>query len=257
MRVPVLLLGLALPSILGCAAPAPQRTAEERPAREAPPVMSSHGQDGLNAFVLETLRSYPVDGSFGYYWPKPGEDPWEGTTQDVVYGGRKLTSGDPLRRSYCCGLTFEVYVNALLAANGGGPVAGVSADELHELRLRFFGDSKQVHERRRLAQFGLESLGLGRSIVELEEALPGDFVQFWRHSGSGHSAIFVGWVRREGAIAGLTYWSSQGSTKGIGYCTEWIGPDGVKADEIYLGRAGWPIASPPGERRSSPGSSDR
>ncbi|RMG08761.1 MAG: hypothetical protein D6731_21135, partial [Planctomycetota bacterium] len=38
--------------------------------------------EGLNPYVLEVLRSYPTDGSYGYYWPKEGG--WEGTTQDVV-----------------------------------------------------------------------------------------------------------------------------------------------------------------------------
>lgn len=194
--------------------------------------------DALNPFVVEILEGYPTDGSYGYYWPKEGT--WEGTTQEVVYAGTRLTQGDPQNRSFCCGLTFEVYVRALLLA-GKGPVPGVSAETLHELRLRFFGDSA-VGERRRLCQFGLESLGLGEAVVDLEQAQPGDFVQFWRHSGSGHSAIFRGWVREGGRITGLEYWSTQSTTQGIGTNTESIGEGGIKRDEIYLGRAKWPKA---------------
>lgn len=218
-------------ALVGCVA--------EKPVPAAP---KSIGPD-LNATVLEVLRSYPLNGTHKYYWPKPSESSWEGTTRDVVYAGKKLTSGDPAGRSYCCGLTFEVYVRALLQANGGQPLPGLTPDTLHELRLRFFGDSKQVRERRRLVQFGLESLELGRPIATLEEARAGDFIQFWRHSGSGHSAIFINWIHKQGKIVGLTYWSTQGSTDGIGYVTETIGgAKGVKRDEIYLARARWPLA---------------
>jgi hypothetical protein len=189
----------------------------------------------LNEHVLEVMHTYPLDGRHGYYWPREGS--WEGTTRDVVYDGRLLATGDPEGRSFCCGLTFEVYVRALLRA-AGGPHPAVDGDTLHELRLRMFGDS-EVGERRRLVQFGLESLELGTAIERLEDARAGDFVQLWRHSGSGHQAVFVNWVWSGEEIVGLTYWSSQGSTRGIGYRTEWIGPDGVNREEIYLVRAGW------------------
>ena len=93
-----------------------------------------------------------------------------------------------------------------------------------------------------LALWGLESLGLGQSITDLEDARAGDFVQLWRHDGGGHSAVFINWVRRKGEIVGLTYWSPQSATRGIGYHTEWIGPEGVKREEIYVGRARWPLS---------------
>ena len=216
---------------------------EDAPASsEAAPVTSRAlppaPQGSLNGYVLAQMASYPMDGSYRYHWPKKGS--WEGTTQTLTYGGRQLCQGDPLKRSYCCGLTFELYLTSLLRA-AGGEVEGLSAAELHELRLRFFGDSK-VGERRRLAAFGLESLGLGKQLEDLEDARPGDFVQFWRHSKSGHSAIFVNWTRnRAGKITGLVYWSSQSSTQGIGYNRELIGPEGIKRDEIYIGRADWPL----------------
>ena len=221
--------------------PAPLKVAPE-PAPVLPPTVERTLPPGpdLNPYVLEIMSTYPVDGSYGYFWPKEGG--WEGTTQDVVYEGKKLTDGDPKNRSYCCGLTFEVYVRALLEASEGA-AAGVSADTLHELRLRFFGDSKEG-ERRRLCQFGLESLRLGETVDDLEQARAGDFVQFWRHGGSGHSVIFVNWVRRKGEIRGITYWSSQTSTQGIGYQTETIGPDGIDRKQIYIARASWPLKEP-------------
>jgi len=219
-RLPAALLAAAL-----LAGPAAAQDRDDAPGAEAP--------EPLNPWVLEVLREYPLDGTHAFHWPRSGT--WEGTTRDVVYAGERLTRGDPEGRCYCCGLTFEVYVRALLRAHEGEPAPGVDAALLHELRLRFFGDS-EAGERRRLVQFGLESLGLGRAVPH-EEARAGDFVQFWRHSGSGHQAVFVNWIYRGGEVVGLTYWSTQGSTRGIGYRSEMIGPDGVKADEIYLARA--------------------
>lgn len=202
------------------------------------PAPASRAEVGLlNQHVLALMASYPLDGSYGYYWPKSGG--WEGTTQDLVYAGAKLTTGDPQHRSFCCGLTYEVYVRALLRASGGRPVEGITPDVLREARLRFFGDSKQDPERRQLVQHALASLGLGRAIKDLRQARAGDFVQFWRHSGSGHQAVFVNWIWKGDEIVGLTYWSSQSSTHGIGYSSERFGPDGVKADEVYVARAGW------------------
>lgn len=204
-------------------------------ACSSPPVRERPFQE----IVLEVVREYPTDGSFAYWWPKEGS--WEGTTQDLVYEGRKLCSGDPQRRSYCCGLTYEVFFRAYerFCAERKRPfrIGNLSGDDLHELRLRWFGDSK-TGERRKLVQAALVSMGLGTAVERFEDARPGDFVQFWRHSGSGHSAVFIDWVRDKDKIAGLTYWSSQSSTRGIGYRTESIGErEGIKADEIFLVRA--------------------
>jgi hypothetical protein len=192
------------------------------------------GPADLNDVVLKVLRSYPADGSCGYYWPK--NSPWEGTTRDLFYRGQKVATGDPQRRSYCCGLTWEVFLIAHQEL-GHESIGALTVDDIHELRRRWFGDSTITRDRRRLVQDALVSLKLGRA-VSSGEARPGDFVQFWRHNGSGHSAIFLEWVREDGRIVGLKYWSSQGSTKGIAENTERFGPPkGVKEDEVYLARA--------------------
>lgn len=235
---------LPLLLLLGACCASPAQTVEQRPAAPQPTAEAGAVREParppgpeLNPYVLSVLQRYPVDGSHAYYWPREGS--WEGTTQDLVYAGTRLTQGDPLRRSFCCGLTFEVYVRALLEA-AGGPVEGLSAADLHELRLRFFGDSA-AGERRRLCQFGFESLRLGAAVAELSQARAGDFIQFWRDSGSGHSAIFINWEWKGDEIVGLTYWSSQSSTRGIGYHSERIGPGGIRPDELYLARASWPL----------------
>lgn len=187
----------------------------------------------LNDEILKTLRTYPTDGSYGYHWPK--DSSWEGTTQDLFYRGVKICTGDPQKRSYCCGLTYEVFVRSHQSL-GRESIGTLSVGQMHELRRRWFGDSTQIPDRRKLVQEALTTMGLGRPVA-MDDAKPGDFVQLWRHNGSGHSAIFLEWVRDGGRIVGITYWSSQKSTGGIGTKTERISPSEVKADAIFLARA--------------------
>src|SRR5690242_8698586 len=60
--------------------------------------------------VLEVAKTYPTDGTHKYYWPKTGT--WPGTTRDLFYLGKKVCDGDPEKRCFCCGLTFEVFFRA-------------------------------------------------------------------------------------------------------------------------------------------------
>ena len=209
---------------------------------QAPPPLPEPGV--LNRYVLDVLREYPRDGTCTYYWPKGGG--WEGTTKDLFYLDKKIASGDPQRRSYCCGLTYEVFLVAWerWCRDAGVPfrVGMLDAEGIVRLRRRWFGDEKD--DRRRLVQHALTAEGIGVAIQEPDDAAAGDFVQFWRQSGSGHSAIFIDWVRDpSGARIGFTYWSSQGSTNGINFNTEFFGGEkGVLPEEVYIGRAGRPGA---------------
>ena len=51
---------------------------------------------------------------------------------------------------------------------------------------------------------------------------PGTSSDLNRADGSGHTVVFFGWLRGSGPIIGLRYWSSQRSTKGIGYNAEYF-----------------------------------
>ena len=91
-----------------------------------------------------------------------------------------------------------------------------------------------------LVVLAVENLGIGRG-VPLEDARPGDFVQLWRASGSGHSVVFLKWVEEDGAKVGFRYRSSQKSTDGVGdrteYFTDAAGLNGrVLRDETYAAR---------------------
>ena len=205
-------------------------TAEELP-RELP-----RARDYAKA-LRKVMASYPADGTHRYYWPRKGG--WKGTTQDLVYQGSTVAKGDPEGRCFCCGLTFEVFFLAWQqwAETKRKPfqIGDLDAKGVKKLISEWFGSNGD----RRCLQSAVKAHRLGRVIDQPKGARPGDFVQFWRHSGSGHSVVFLGWEKdKRGRITALRYWSTQGSTKGIGINTERVGPKGIKLEEVYIARIG-------------------
>jgi hypothetical protein len=192
----------------------------------------------FNDVVWSYLESYPTDGTNGYYWPEGGD--WCGTTRDIWYLDTLVAEGDPQGRCYCVGLTWEVYMRAWAevdAATGGdGTINGMSVDDLDSFRVDWFvrdldGPGPSA---------AMENYGVGEEITDPSKLLPGDFVQFWRHNGSGHDVIFVDWLAEDGEIVGLEYWSTQSGTEGIGYNSEYFGSSGSSIDPnlVYAAR-GW------------------
>ena len=63
----------------------------------------------------------------------------------------------------------------------------------------------------------------------------GRFLQFWRNNGSGHNNIFIEWARNSSdEIVGVKYWSTQGSTNGVGYQVEFFWPGDDSIDPAYF-----------------------
>ena len=198
----------------------------------------------FNAAVVSVLESYPTDGSYEYYWPSGSGSGWMGTTQDIYYLDTLVAEGDPYNRSYCVGLTWEVFMHAFdqidAATYGDGSLNGATVSELYD----FVGDWF-VHD---LYGSGvveaMENIGIGEQVTNLADLQPGDFLQFWRNSGSGHSTIFIDWeLDDDGHIIGIQYWSTQNSTDGIGYSSEYFGSSSSSLDPsyFYAARAWMPV----------------
>ncbi|MFT5682762.1 MAG: hypothetical protein ACI8RZ_003686, partial [Myxococcota bacterium] len=200
-------------------------------------------ESDFTELMVDILESYPTNGSYGYWWPDDSYG-WFGTTQDIYYLDQLIAEGDPDNQSYCVGLTWEVFMRAFQEADamtgGSGSLNGMTVSDLTDFRVDWFirdlwGDGNVD---------ALENYGLGERVTSLEDARAGDVVQFWRNSGSGHNNIFVGWVRdNDQEIVGLTYWSTQGTTDGIGYNTEYIGSGSADINPayIFLARAYMPM----------------
>ncbi len=194
----------------------------------------------FNAIVVGYLETYATDGSNGYYWPS-GSD-WSGTTRDIWYQEVLVAEGDRDGRCFCVGLTWEVYMRAWeevdRSTGGDGSINGVSVDDLYVFRTDWFVrelDGAGPSE-------AFEHYGVGEELTDVSKFLPGDFVQFWRHSGSGHNVIFVDWLVEGGDIVGLEYWSTQSSTDGVGYNSERFGSSGSSIDRnlVFAGRGYMP-----------------
>lgn len=179
----------------------------------------------FNEKVLAMVADYPTDGSYGYYWPS-GSD-WAGTTQDIWYRGSKVAEGDAQNRSYCSGITWETFMRAWEEVDqeveGDETINEMSVSDLGTFRVDWYvrdlwGDGVGI---------AVENYGIGERITDWDDVRPGDYVQIWRHSGSGHNFVFIDWLRDdEGEIEGVRYWSTQGSTDGIGYNEEYFGTSG-------------------------------
>ncbi|MBN1476187.1 hypothetical protein JXA47_05505 [Candidatus Sumerlaeota bacterium] len=187
---------------------------------------------GLNEEVQAHLETYPTDGTYPYEWTGTG------ITQDLYYLGVKILSNTSGNSTHCSGITFETFLLTYenhLATQGLDPtIDGLTVSSIETFRKVWYGVTDYEHQ----STLAIETWDLGFRLDDLEDARPGDFIQLWRHSGSGHSCIFQGWGRDDqDQINRLYHWSSQGSTDGIGFNDEKVGAtSGVDPDRIHLAR---------------------
>ena len=203
--------------------------------------------DAFAECVLKVAASYPTDGTNTYYWPKQGE--WKGVTRDVFYNGQLVAKGDAQGRCHCSGVTWEVFMRAIDEYNRGREVKALNTwtlDEVNKFQFLWFGSDGN----KRCIHNAVLTFGIGEEIKVPADARPGDFVQFWRGNGSGHSCIFHDWVRDEtGKITHLKYWSAQKKTNGISFNTETVGDErGIILDQVYIVRVGKPSSPTKPER---------
>ncbi len=216
----------------------------------------------LNPYVMKVISAYPLDGSYPYHcsWQPREYDLYNGVTQDLWYQGRVVAKAYPdgSRCSYCCGLTFEIFVRAMKLRNvqhGRNPddFNGMTFHDLFNLLQLWYiegaGDSPQR---------GIVAYGLGATITNLEDARPGDFGDYSTAPAGGHSIIFIDWLRDgDGHIVGMKYFSSNLSgTKGVGYGQGLFADAndgrGILRDSLRLARVGAIEHYRPFDRRNIP-----
>jgi len=162
----------------------------------------------VNEHVLKVANAYSGG---GYKWAGSG------TPKDLIFKDTKILSKSA-EGTYCSGYTFMVAFDVM---NENGLLNNLDVSTVKRLQQDWYGSNEQAAETQCL--LALEKLGLGKG-VSFTDAKPGDFVQFWRNNKTGHSVIFLGWVKDDlGTITGITYRSTQKLTNGIGDRTETIG----------------------------------
>lgn len=197
---------------------------------------SAPAKKSFNDYVLQVLETYPTDGSYPYDWVD--EPDYRGITKDLFYQGEQFVKGDPRKRSYCSGITFEVFFQAYELCNKDYTLPQIgnllNAQQMEAFRLQWYGTNGD----KLTIKTALETSGLGYQLTDLNQVKPGDFVQIWRWSGSGHTVVFIDWIKDDqGNFLGFKYWSSN-SGKGPSYRTEYFGSYGtfIKKEETYFMR---------------------
>lgn len=172
--------------------------------------------------IIDTLKSYPTDGTHKYHWVNG----FDGVTKDLIFKEKSIAKSEALQRTYCCGLTFEVYFKVLM--QGTNCPLTLTPKELLNIKRDWFvaaGGRKGPVD-------ALVTRGLGIEIKPPHKGQTGDFAQIWRKNGSGHSVIVI-----EHTDDFLKYWSTQPSTDGIGYRTEFFKNVKNPITEIYVAQA--------------------
>ncbi|BBO34819.1 hypothetical protein [Lacipirellula parvula] len=178
--------------------------------------------------VVAAAREIPDGGT--YVWA--GES---GVPHDIRHDGALILKAQK-KGTFCSGFTFTV---AMEAARDRGLLRGKSADAVRQFQQEWYGSSEEAAERQ--CALAVERLGIGHEVKSLDEVQPGDFVQIWRTNKTGHSVLFLEWVREGGEAVGIKYRSSQKSTDGVGDRVEYFadaqGHDGkVDRRRIYIAR---------------------
>lgn len=178
--------------------------------------------------VLAAAQAIPDGGT--YVW-----DGGSGVPHEIRHRGETIVKAQK-KGTYCSGFTFTV---AMEAARERGLLRGKSVEAVRAFQKEWYGSTKEAAERQ--CALAVERLGIGREIKQLEEAQPGDFVQIWRTNKTGHSVVFLDWVRDGDDLIGIKYRSSQKSTNGVGDRVEYFadakGRDGkVDRRRTYVAR---------------------
>lgn len=207
--------------------------------------------ENLNKYVLDVIKTYSLEeGKYPYLLNNDFQN-YNGVTENIYYKGEILLKANPNgnKASHCSGITFEVFFKAMQERNKALGIAvddfnGMNKNQLMDFVLDWYvaqGPKSQSN-----LSVAIEKYGLGYKITNLEDLQPGDFIDLSRENNTGHTAVFQNWIRKDGKIIGLKYWSSQGSTNGIKYKEEYFNikdKNGKKygniiIDNFYMARVG-------------------
>lgn len=201
-------------------------TASEASKSEASMSNTSTFDTILNSYILDVIKTY-APGRYPYLLNEDYIN-YNGVTENLNYQGRLLLKANPAgnRASHCSGITFEVFFKAMQNRNkklGIDPdnFNGMSFDQLYDFVLNWYvaNGNKNISN----VSIAVEKYGIGKGIKNFEDAKAGDIIDFSRENNTGHTVVFLNWLRdKSGRIIGLKYWSSQESTNGISYKEEYF-----------------------------------
>ncbi len=170
-----------------------------------------------NSDVLRIAYDFPNGGGYSGLTET-------GVAEDIVFKGITILPKGK-NGSYCCGYTFAV---AVRVAEERGLLEDASPYQLKRFQREWYGATAQ--SRIKQVVTAMENLEIGSEVYPLD-ARAGDFIVFSRDK-SGHSAVFLEWIKRDRQIVGIRYRSSQPATKGVGDRTEYFTTSGYSDGSI-------------------------
>jgi len=181
----------------------------------------------LNKYVLHVISTYPIGTNKYPYLLNNDYANYNGVTENIYYKGEILAKGHPsgIKYSHCSGITFEVLYKAMQARNKALGISpdnfnNMNKDQLFDFLLTWYAATGPKSQSN--IEVAVEKYGLGKRITNLENAIRGDFIDISRTNNTGHTVVFISWIKEGNNIVGIKYWSSQQSTNGIGYNEEYF-----------------------------------
>lgn len=179
---------------------------------------AAQGRSYFNGYIMRAVEKIASERAKGGY------DIGAYFTQDLKYGAEVIPARRPTT-TMCVAAVMEIMIEALNIYGGEGdaevfekiPVRSWKNGSVNTLRANIFmyagtGSAGTGHT--------LERFGIGEEL-SFSELMPGDFLNFNRVSGSGHAAVFGGYLAGDSTVTlqysnsviGFRYFSAQGKGK--------------------------------------------
>lgn len=157
-----------------------------------------------------------------------------GTRRDVFYLGKLRFQTTNSNELHCIGYLLDLYIESCERyANKHFKsdlykIKGMRGADFNQFQQDFFGASGNRKT------FVNALTPFAGDEIDLQNALPGDFVQYWRNEDSGHAGVYLSHSHTRHGIE-LTHFSLTG--QGVGIFTETITESIKGGFEIYVCRA--------------------
>jgi len=192
------------------------------PTEELCPIPDAAGFNHYTIAAINDWTVFPKDETYPYCWSAEGDTcaaPW-GQIHDGYYAGERLFPG--ANSCFCSGHTLEIFLRAYRVWQEsraipetapfavGGSVLTVDDVDIGPFYQYWqgFGVTSEAS-----SADAFVYAGIGEEVTpdRWDEALPGDYVNLSRSTGSGHAVIFVSWIVEESEKVGLRYYGCQHS----------------------------------------------
>lgn len=176
-------------------------------------------------------------------------------SRDLFYNDSKIFAAGT-RASHCVGMTFQVLVMAMNQYFSDTKDSRVWSMTPAAMKWEPFKNCWYVNtaggKRCYGARDAIVRYGLGVAVQNFSDLKIGDFVNYDRTSGYGHSTVFMGFLLPDGtktftynsSVVGFEYFSTQGATQGAGLMKAYFSGEkcpsqfdcGILKNSLVMGR---------------------